>query len=256
MADEMGSGYDSDRNLLHDEEERDFNGFLVPPRSSPASAELGSPASAASSAFGSSGSAASGGLNMLNKCTRHITNPHKLITRNTCRGCFKEHNEERTAQGLGPGPFGVFCKHGINKFTTNKCTDPECMAIARRDYVKKNLSLTPFLTGDPKAGLINRFGEESPFAPVLPGETRVGLTHVPAREADVLQQDFSGVFNPNHESTDSGFSMGGGRKSYRKSYRSLNKKARKSSRKAKRSSRKAKRSSRKAKRSSRKAKRS
>ena len=249
MADEMGSGYDSDRNLLDDQEERDFNGFLVPPRSSPASAGFGSPASAASSAFGSSGSAASGGLNMLSKCTRHITNPNKLITRNTCRGCFKEHNEERIAQGLVPGPFGVFCKHGINKFTTNKCTDPECMAIARRDYVKKNLSLTPFLTGDPKAGLINRFGEESPFAPVFSHETRVGLTHGPASESDVLQQEFSGLLNPSRKSTDSGFSMGGGNKSYRKSSRNLNRKAKRSSRKAKRSSRKAKKSSRKAKRS-------
>ena len=195
------------------------------------------------------------------------THMKALSSVHTCKQCWDEHNAERRSRGLPNEAYKGRCEHGVNYNTTNACKEPQCQRTPRPYSVEqkaaeqeaarqsplppvvtsaasaglnpnpRGLSFSDFESVDPKRGLINyNFGHQSPFAPVLPGETYAGLLHAPAEDHDEDNE-----------------LMGGGSKSYRKSARKLKKKAKRSSRKAKRSSRKAKRSSRKAKISSRKA---
>jgi hypothetical protein len=177
----------------------------------------------------------------------------------TCKKCWDEYNFERRERGLPNAEYRGRCKHGVNYSTTGACCQRTPRPYAKREAVQQSplppvvtsaasaglnpnprLFFSEFQSVDPKQNLINYdFGNPSPLAPILPGETFEGLLHHPAEDHDDEEDD-----------------MYGGSKSYRKSARKLIKKAKRSSRKAKRSSRKAKRSSRKAKRSSRKAKRS
>jgi hypothetical protein len=177
----------------------------------------------------------------------------------TCKKCWDEYNFERRERGLPNAEYRGRCKHGVNYSTTGACCQRTPRPYAKREAAQQSplppvvtsaasaglnpnprLSFSEFQSVDPKQNLINYdFGNPSPLAPILPGETFEGLLHHPAEDHDDEKDD-----------------MYGGSKSYRKSARKLIKKAKRSSRKAKRSSRKAKRSSRKAKRSSRKAKRS
>jgi hypothetical protein len=208
-----------------------------------------------SSIFGSSGSAAS--LNVkYKKCT------HSKGSGYFCKECWKEHNALRRSRGLPDEAYRGFCEHGINYRTQNSCREPQCQTKPRPSYGAeqeaaqqsplpvvastasadfelnphnpRGLSFSDFESVNPMESVINRFGDQSPLAPVLPGENYEGLLRPPLPDRD------------DHDK------MGGRSKSYRKSARKPSKKTRKSSsRKVKMSSRKARKSSRKAKRLSR-----
>jgi len=48
--------------------------------------------------------------------------------KNSCRDCYDAAMVYRQSQGLPPIPWGIFCKHGVNKYA---CQEPECKESIR-----------------------------------------------------------------------------------------------------------------------------
>ena len=193
--------------------------------SAPGSAASSAPGSAASSAPGSAASSAP--AYMILKCKHGLK-------RNSCSQCFKEHNELRKSFGYAPEAWGIFCKHGRNKYVNKRlakkdphglgpCGDPECIATKSYEYQQQRLEYA----GNP--------------------EQQVPSASLPSLKPMNLFE--TKVFYSSDEDEMGG--GGRGKRKYRKS-RSI-KKSKKLSRKARKSSRKARKSSRKTRKSSRKA---
>lgn len=195
--------YKSDDDLLG--EERDLSGFLVP--GSASSAGFGSPgfSSPGSAGFGSPGSASS-----QKRC------PHNL-RKDTCKQCWKEYNDDRISKGLAPEARGIFCKHGINKFT-KKCA--ECNAYSGQDTMQFQQP----------TGVIPDSARM--FEPPIPKSAGLSFSPLEASQINPVNRNLFGprAFNDSDEGE-----MGGGRrKSSKKSKRKSSKKSkRKSSKKAK-----------------------
>ena len=205
--------YSSDEDLLGGPQQ-DLTGFLVPE-------------SAASAAgFSSPGSA----LRARDQC-------HHDRKRNSCRECWEEYNASRISQGLEPVAFGIFCKHGINKFTKFKCNDPEC--INTRPYVYKSPTSAMRMRAEQSPHPLYQQGviPESArmFEPPIPKSAGLSFSELQSTEVKPVSRNLFSELEMEQD---------GGSKSYRKSAKKLKKKSRKSSRKVKRSSRKARRSSR------------
>ncbi len=213
--------YNSDEDLLSGPD-RDLSGFIIP--GSASAAGFGSPSS---SGFGSPYS------KVREQC-------HHSKKRNSCRMCWEENNALRVSQGLEPVSWGIFCKHGINKFTKFRCTDPECTAT--RPYTYKSPPHT--------SSVMHMRTEQSPQPSykqgVIPESARMFEPSIPSSAGLSFSELESTEIKPVSRNllSDMEMEQGGGRKSYRKSAKKLKRKSKKSSRKAKRSSRKAKRSSR------------
>ena len=186
--------------------EQDLSGFLIPESAS--AAGFGSPASAAGS------SSLKTSLKMTEAC-------HHDTKRNSCRECFNEQNALRISQGLEPVAWGIFCKHGINKYTS-KCPYPECKIT--RPYIYKSPPPTYAMhTEQSHQPQEQGFNPESArmFEPPIPSSAQL-----------------SDEIKPVNRNLFSQMEKKGGRKSYRKSAKKLKRKYRKSSRKTKPSSRK------------------
>lgn len=201
--------YDSDTNLL--DEDRDLTKFLAPPPL--ISAGVGSPASAAN--FVSPAPAASFGS--ASKIRTKIICPHGSKRPDACKLCWL------SRQGQGPTAFGIYCKHGINKYT-GQCESPECNVT--RDYTTRQV--------------FTHRGDEAqpPFREgVIPRDAEMFEPPIPTIPEPQLQ------FQPNQNPIKmDGDGMDGGRKKYRKSAKKSSKKSKKkSSRKARKSSRKSSR---------------
>jgi len=216
--------YDSDDDLLSGPE-RDLNGFIIPGQY-----DFGSPGSASAVGFGSPGSASAVGFGS----PRSIDICKHGKRTNSCKKCFNDFNAYRMAQGLQPIAWGIFCKHGINKYKmTNKCPDPECN--------KRRTDAKGIVVGEePQPTNLQGVIPESArtFEPPVPNSA--GLSFSPLEVSQVLpvKKNLFGtkVFDSSSEEE----MGGGGRKKYRKSSK---KSKRKSSKKSKRkSSRKARRS--------------
>lgn len=208
----------------------DLTGFLVPdssddegayaspgfmsPGSAAAQPSFMSPGSAsAQPSFMSPGSASS----QKNRC------PHNL-RKDTCKQCWKEYNDDRISKGLAPEARGIFCKHGINKFT-KKCA--ECNASSGEDTMQFQQP----------TGVIDDSART--FYPPIPNSA--GLSFSPLEVSQVTPVNKNLFGTRAYYSNDEG-EMSGGRRKYRKSSK---KSKRKSSKKSKRkSSRKAKKSAR------------
>jgi hypothetical protein len=114
------SGYNSDEDLLSGPQ-RDLSGFLVPENSS----EFTSHESASSQ-------------------KKRPPCIHGL-RKDTCKTCWHQYNADRVSKGLEPEARGIFCKHGINKFTIHPCMNPECMEKRKKnvEYVGESLFQQP-----------------------------------------------------------------------------------------------------------------
>ena len=192
----------------------------APAAAAPAAAAAAPAAAAPAAGFGSPDSAAS--AYMILKCKHGLK-------RNSCSKCFQEHNELRKSFGYAPEAWGIFCKHGHNKYVNKRlakkdpsglgrCGDPECIATKPYEYKRVEDLGNPEEQGSsadvPNVKPFNLFGTK--------------------------------VF---YDSDDEDMG-GGGKKKYRK-LRSV-KKSKRSSRKYRKSSRKYRKSSRKYRKSSRK----
>ena len=202
--------YDSDTNLLDDGGERNLTGFLAPPPL--ISAGVGSPASAANFV-----SPASPGFGSASKIRTKIICPHGSKRPDACKLCWL------SRQGQGPTAFGIYCKHGINKYTV-QCESPECNVT--RDYTTRQV--------------FTHRGDEAqpPFREgVIPRDAEMFEPPIPTIPEPQLQ------FQPNQNPIKmDGDGMDGGRKKYRKSAKKSSKKSKKkSSRKVRKSSRKSSR---------------
>ena len=203
--------YKSDDDLLG--EERDLSGFLVPGSAS-STPGFSSPGSVASPGFSSPGfAAASPGFSspsQKNRC------PHNL-RKDTCKQCWKEYNDDRISKGLAPEARGIFCKHGINKFT-KKCA--ECNAYSGQDTMQFQQP----------TGVIPDSARM--FEPPIPKSAGLSFSPLEASQVNPVNRNLFGpsVFNDSDEGE-----MGGGRrKSSKKSKRKSSKKSkRKLSKKAK-----------------------
>ena len=51
-----------------------------------------------------------------------------LKKKNSCRDCYDAAMVYRQSRGLPPIPWGIFCKHGVNKYA---CQEPECKESIR-----------------------------------------------------------------------------------------------------------------------------
>lgn len=205
--------YKSDDDLLG--EERDLSGFLVPGSAGYAASTPGfSSSGSAQPSFSSPGSVSS----QKNRC------PHNL-RKDTCKQCWKEYNDDRISKGLAPEARGIFCKHGINKFT-KKCA--ECNAYSGQDTIQFQQP----------TGVIPDSARM--FEPPIPKSAGLSFSPLEASQINPVNRN---LFGPRvFYSSDKG-EMGGGRrksskkpkrKSYKKSKRKSSKKSkRKSSRKAK-----------------------
>ena len=212
--------YDSDTNLLDDGGERNLTGFLAPPPL--ISAGVGSPAPAAS--FGSPAPAANfvspapaANFVSASKIRTKIICPHDSKRPDACKLCWL------SRQGQGPTAFGIYCKHGINKYT-GQCESPECNVT--RDYTTRQV--------------FTHRGDEAqpPFREgVIPRDAEMFEPPIPIIPEPQLQ------FQPNQNPIKmDGDGMDGGRKKYRNSAKKSSKKSKKkSSRKARKSSRKSSR---------------
>jgi hypothetical protein len=194
--------YKSDDDLLG--EERDLSGFLVPGSAS-STPGFSSPGSAQPS-FSSPGSASS----QKNRC------PHNL-RKDTCKQCWKEYNDDRISKGLAPEARGIFCKHGINKFT-KKCA--ECNAYSGQDTMQFQQP----------TGVIPDSARM--FEPPIPKSAGLSFSPLEASQINPVNRN---LFGPKaFYSSDEGEMGGGRRKSSKKSKRKSSKKSkRKLSKKAK-----------------------
>jgi len=193
--------YKSDDDLLG--EERDLSGFLVPGSAS-STPGFSSPGSAG---FGSPGFSSP---SQKNRC------PHNL-RKDTCKQCWKEYNDDRISKGLAPEARGIFCKHGINKFT-KKCA--ECNAYSGQDTMQFQQP----------TGVIPDSARM--FEPPIPKSAGLSFSPLEASQINPVNRN---LFGPRvFYSSDEGEMGGGRRKSSKKSKRKSSKKSkRKSSKKAK-----------------------
>lgn len=218
--------YNSDDDLLSGPQ-LGLSGFLDPETASAsASAPSGfsSPGSASAASFGSPGSASS----RKNIC------PHGR-RRDTCKECWKQYNDDRISKGLEPEAFGIFCKHGINKFMKNSCTDPECIKQRRKPVAYSGQESEPRVTMQflQPTGVIPSSART--FEPPIPKSAGLSFSRLEASEVTPVTRNLfeTRVF----DSSDDEMRERGGRRKYRKSSK---KSKRKSSKKSKRkSSRKA-----------------
>ena len=224
-------GYNSEDDLLSGPQ-RGLSGFLET-----SDAGFGSPVSAAAAGFGSPGSASS----QKKRC------PHNL-RKDACRKCWSEYNADRISKGLAPEAWGIFCKHGINKFTKS-CTNPECVEQRGKSIVYTSQEPEPRVTSQfqQPTGVIPDSARM--FEPPIPKSAGLSFSPLEVSQVNPVKKNLS--YN------DSDDEMGGGRRKYSKkskskARKSSKKSSRKSSRKARKSSRKARKSSRKAIKSSRK----
>ena len=184
-------------------------GFMSPSYAA-ASPGFSSPSyAAASPGFMSPGSASS----QKNRCLHNLR-------KDTCKKCWKEYNDDRISKGFAPEARGIFCKHGINKFTKKKCA--ECNAYSGQDTMQFQQP----------TGVIPDSARM--FEPPIPKSAGLSFSPLEASQVNPVNKN---LFGPRvFYSSDEG-EMGGGRRKYRKSSK---KSKRKSSKKSKRkSSRKA-----------------
>ena len=216
--------YKSDDDLLG--EERDLSGFLVP--GSASSAGFGSPGfaaaspgfsspgfAAASPGFSSPGfAAASPGFSSPSQNNRCLHN----LRKDACKKCWKEYNDDRISNGFAPEARGIFCKHGINKFTKKNCA--ECNAYSGQDTMQFQQP----------TGVIPDSARM--FEPPIPKSAGLSFSPLEASQVNPVNRN---LFGPRvFYSSDEGEMGGGRRKSSKKSKRKSSKKSkRKSSKKAK-----------------------
>jgi hypothetical protein len=220
-------GYNSDDDLLSGPQ-RGLSGFLET-----SDAGFGSPGSAAAAGFGSPGSASS----QKKRC------PHNL-RKDACRKCWNQYNADRISKGLAPEAWGIFCKHGINKFTKS-CTNPECVEQRGKSivYADQEPESRDTMQFQQPTGVIPDSARM--FEPPIPKSAGLSFSPLEASQVNPVKKNLFGssVFDNDDE-------MSGGR---RKSSKKSKRKARKSSKKSKKKARKSsKKSSRKARKSSRK----
>ena len=165
--DGYGYGYNSEDDLLSGPQ-RGLSGFLetsdagfgfpaaaapaaaapaaaAPAAAAPAAAAAGfaSPAAAAAG-FGSPGSAGFGSPSSAASAYMVLKCKHGL-KRNSCSKCFQKQNELIESLGYAPKGWGIFCKHGHNKYVNKRlakkdpsglgrCGDPECIATKPYEY--------------------------------------------------------------------------------------------------------------------------
>jgi hypothetical protein len=206
--------YKSDDDLLG--EERDLSGFLVPGSSAVASPGFSSPGSAG---FGSPGFSSP-------RATDICKHGNKS---NSCKQCFNEFNEDRKLKGLAPIAWGIFCKHGINKYKpTNKCPYIECNE--KRPYTKTFAHSAEESQPLYQQGVIPDSARM--FEPPIPKSAGLSFSPLEASQVNPVNRN---LFGPRvFYSSDEGEMGGGRRKSSKKSKRKSSKKSkRKSSKKAK-----------------------
>ena len=140
-----------------------------------------------------------------NNCIDHYSDKKEgFLKKNSCRDCYDRAMAFRMSRGLPPIPWGIFCKHGVNKYA---CQEPECKESIRIYESQRRPS-------PPQQAVNSVFPDES--------------------DAQVFSDHEMGGGSKLYRKSARKF------KKKTRSYR----KAKRSSRKAKRSSRKAKRSSR------------
>ena len=226
-------GYNSEDDLLSGPQ-RGLSGFLETSDAGFGSPGFGSPGSAAAAGFGSPGSASS----QKKRC------PHNL-RKDACRKCWNQYNADRISKGLAPEAWGIFCKHGINKFTKS-CTNPECVeqrgkSIVYTDQEPESRGTMQF---QQPTGVIPDSARM--FEPPIPRSAGLSFSPLEASQVNPVKKNLFGssVFDNSDDE------MSGGR---RKSSKKSKRKARKSSKKSKKKARKSsKKSSKKARKSSRK----
>ena len=173
---------------------------FVSPGSAAASPGFSSPSyAAASPGFMSPGSASS----QKNRC------PHNL-RKDTCKQCWILYNDDRISKGLAPEARGIFCKHGINKFT-KKCA--ECNAYSGEDTMQFQQP----------TGVIDDSART--FYPPIPNSAGLSFSPLEVSQVNPVNKNLFGTRA--YYSNDDG-EMGGGRRKYRKS---SNKSKRKSAKK-------------------------
>ena len=209
--------YNSDDDLLSGPQ-FGLSGFLDPETAS-ASAPPGfsSPGSASAAGFGSP--------------SRKNICPHGR-RRDTCKECWKQYNDDRISKGLEPEAFGIFCKHGINKFMKNSCTDPECIKQRRKPVAYSGQESEPRVTMQflQPTGVIPSSARM--FEPPIPKSAGLSFSRLEASEVTPVTRNLfeTRVFDSSDDEMREG---GGRRKSSKKSKRKSSKKSkRKSSRKA------------------------
>lgn len=208
------SGYNSDDDLLGGPQ-RDLSGFLVPETSpgftSPGTAAavgFTSPGTAASVGFTSPGTAAAVGFTSPGSTSSQKKRPpcpHGL-RKDTCKTCWQQYNDDRVLKGLAPEARGIFCKHGINKFTTHPCRNPECMEQRKVPF---DLQFTP-------TGVIPENARM--FEPPVPNSAGLSFSELQASEVKPLHKK---LFDDDDEK------MSGGSKISRKSYKKTVRKSKK-----------------------------
>ena len=186
------SGYNSDDDLLGGPQ-RDLSGFLVP-ETSP---RFTSPGTAAAVGFTSPGSTSSQ--------KKRPPCPHGR-RKDTCKTCWQQYNDDRVLKGLAPEARGIFCKHGINKFTTHPCRNPECMEQRKVPF---DLQFTP-------TGVIPENARM--FEPPVPNSAGLSFSELQASEVKPLHKK---LFDDDDEK------MSGGSKISRKSYKKTVRKSKK-----------------------------
>jgi hypothetical protein len=240
-----GYGYNSEDDLLSGPQ-RGLSGFLetsdagfgfpaaaaaAPAAAAAAAAAPAAAAAAAAAGFASPAAAAAGFASPGSAASAYMAlKCNHGLKRNSCSKCFQTQNELRESLGDAPKGWGIFCRHGFNKYVNKalakkdpsglgRCGDPECIATKPYKRVEHLEDLEDL--GDP---------EEQGSSADVPNVNLFG-TKV--------------FYDSDNED------MGrGGKKKYRK-LRSV-KKSKRSSRKYRKSSRKYRKSSRKYRKSSRK----
>ena len=207
---------DSDDDLLS-RPQLGLSGFLETP-----DPELGYPDSAAAAGFGSP------------RATDICKHGNKS---NSCKQCFNEFNEDRKLKGLAPIAWGIFCKHGINKYKpTNKCPYLECNE--KRPYTKTFAHSAEESQPLYQQGVIPKSAQM--FEPPIPNSAGLSFSPLEVSQVNPVNKNLFGTRA--FYSSDEGEMGGGRRKSSKKSKRKSSKKSkRKFSKKSKRkSSKKAK----------------
>ena len=199
--------YTSDDDLLSGPQP-DLSGFLVPESASVAG--FTSP-----------------GLKMKSVC------PHGK-KRNSCRECFNEHNASRKLQGLEPESWGIFCKHGINKYSSNACIDPKCNE--KRPYTKTFVTHSGEEPQSPyQQGVIPDSARM--FEPLVPKSAGLSFSSLEASEVNPIKKNLFGT-RAFYSSDDDEMSQGGGRRkaSKKQKKKSAKKSKKKSAKKSKKKS--------------------
>jgi hypothetical protein len=210
--------YKSDDDLLSGPQ-LGLSGFLDP-ETAYASAPPGfsSPGSASAASFGSP--------------SRKNICPHGR-RKDTCKECWKQYNDDRISKGLEPEAFGIFCKHGINKFMKNSCTNPECIKQRGKLIAYAGQESEPRVTMQflQPTGVIPDSARM--FEPPIPKSAGLSFSPLEASQVNPVTRNLfeTRVFDSSDDEMREG---GGRRKSSKKSKRKSSKKSkRKLSKKAK-----------------------